>query len=216
VALDSLDLTLSAEVDELEIEIRVLNLVAIWAEEWNVHNGSPFWLHLVNEVRALFDGLVNPGGLLLVDLLESEDSALLDDPLEDKVGEVDWEGRRSVVEAFVGNLDTPVKGDWAEWLEGALFKKIFANDDDCHASWAEVLLGAGEDAANFLPLGDGLGKEVGGHIDDQWWLDIGELLEFDTLDGLVVAVVEVGSVIVDGPGGAVFDIDGVGVWFSGN
>jgi len=138
---------------------------------------------------------------------------LLLDPLEDKVGEVDWEGWWSVVEALVLFLGTPVKSDWAEWLKWA-FKEILTNDDNAHASSAEVLLGASKDAANFRPVINWLREEDGGHIDDKWGLDVWKMLEFNALDGFVVAIVEVSGIIVAFPCGWISNINWVSSWIA--
>mmetsp|Transcript_13879 Transcript_13879/g.16009 ORF Transcript_13879/g.16009 Transcript_13879/m.16009 type:complete len:264 (-) Transcript_13879:124-915(-) len=102
-----------------------------------------------------------------------------------------------------GNLPAAVRGAYLElMLSGG---KLWADEADGDASWAQVLLEASVNVRMLAHL-DRLGAEVGGHVSDKWDVpNIRGIAELNAVDCLIRAVVNVSSLWVQLPSGLVGD-----------
>jgi len=188
----------SDKTDLLSLSKEVLSVESLGAEERNVHLRAVLRDDGVSVVLGLSDVVVEDGSLLAVDSLDSLDAALLEDPLEDKTSDVDVVGSRGVVHAAVVSLGLVHHDSGAEGLRRDL-EEVLADDHDGKTSRAVVLLAAGIYNTVLADV-ELLAQEVAGHISDKRDArrNFGRLGELDTLDGLVVAVVDISSIGAEG------------------
>lgn len=89
------------------------------------------------------------------------------------------------------------------------WNQIVPGDDDGDAGGSHILLRASVDHTLLAPV-DGLAAEVGGHVADEdlalGHLLVREIVELETLDCLIVAVVEELGIVGDVPLGGVSEL----------
>lgn len=97
--------------------------------------------------------------------------------------------------------DLPVAEKRRGWL--LVTNEILTNDDDAHTGGPDVLLGAGVDHTVLLPVHFAT-AHVRTHIAHEdlvgWHLVKGEIVELNSVYGLIITVMEVGGFLIDGPG----------------
>mmetsp|Transcript_889 Transcript_889/g.1216 ORF Transcript_889/g.1216 Transcript_889/m.1216 type:complete len:437 (-) Transcript_889:85-1395(-) len=157
--------------------------------EGNVHEGADSRVNgAIVEAVASGDGIVENSSLLLVDLLDGFEATEGKELLEDKTTHVDGPAGGGVVHGIVVGVDLIVQH--GRGARASLADKVLADDSNSETSGANVLLGTGVDKTVLGNI-NGLGAEVGGHIGNESSLDVGSALELNTLDGLIVAVVDI-------------------------
>ena len=146
---------------------------------------------------------VDQAGLLVGQAVHGGHAALGLEPLEHQPGEVDRIGGRCVEHGIVLGHGSVIERRRADG-QGAP-QQIVAHKDQGEAGRADVFLGTGKGQAHALP-GDGAGEDMRGAIHHQRRVaaqggQVGQLVHFHTVDGLVGADMHIGGAGAQLPGG---------------
>lgn len=157
------------------------------------------------ESVGLLNCSVKLGSFFLVDLVNSGDTALGKEVLEDQPGHVNCVSRRGVVHALVLGSSLVLEHERGHQARVNAVEEVVADNHDGQTGGSDVLLGAKVDQAK---LGDvnRAREDVGRHVaderdrrvdvvarEDAFLAGSAVVGKFDTVNGLVGAVVEVSS-----------------------
>ena len=165
--------------------------------EGDVHEGAGVLVSCQLEQLGAFQALIQHVGLLDVQLLDGSHAAHGLHPVAHQTQHVDGPAGRSVVHGVLLDhvLVAHDRGGEGHLVAG----QLFLDDGDGQTCGSQVLLSACVDQAVLAHV-NGTGHDVGGHVADQGNTggSLGDVLPLGALDGVVGAVVQVGSVGVQG------------------
>jgi len=187
----------------LGLSEEILVIKALRTKEGNIHTRAVLRDNRVGVVGRGVNVFIEKTSLLCIESLDGLDTTLLKDPLKDKTSDVDVIGSRSVVHGASISLSLVHHDGWATIKRLAL-NEILTDDHDGETSRTVVLLGTGVDDTKLADI-KLLAEEVRRHISNKRNVsrDLRGLVEFDTLDGLIITIVDVGSLRVEWlPGGS--------------
>ena len=167
--------------------------------EGHIHPRARRFLDRILVVTRTVDVAVQQFGLGAIARADRDHAALGKQPLEYEAGEIPAEGIRRVQHRLVGRVFGVVENFW-NVLRTAR-EQILAHDHHHQTRSADVLLRPGIDDAEFRDV-DGPRQDIRRHIRHQRHLaDIGNVLEFDTMDGFVRRVMHVSGFRIEIPRG---------------
>ena len=156
-------------------------------------------INLQIKAVRLVNSLVDQTGLQTVDSADGLHSTMRLEPLENQTAHVNAECGRRLEQGAVGRLHFVV--EYGRTLVDGVAEEIVAYDDKRDASRSEVLLRAGEYAAVFGDV-DGSREQVRravGHDRHRAGHGAHVEVELDSIDGLVLAQVNIRSLRVERP-----------------
>ena len=199
---------MSLQVDQagcggLAQELSLHLLIGTDAER-NVDAGAILGLDTVDVVAVrVVDVVIEEGGALSCFLLHGREATLLHHVGNIETAHVDGPARWGVLERVCRlGVGLPVAEHGS--ITAVSRNKIVPDDDEGDAGRSDVLLRTGIHDTVLAPV-DRLGHEVGGHVGDEnltlGHLVVREIMEFESLNSLVITVVEKLGVGVDVPVG---------------